>query len=99
MLDDSGAFTCTTGEVKVPGTRLLARYAVLGQYDFVLVAESDDAEAMARLSIELGARARVGIETLTAISASLLPEPKDLVVGLESFSLGDPGGNLPSGPV
>ena len=75
MLEDPDFFTRVFTEIEVPGTQLLARYAVLGQYDFVLMAEANDVETAARLSLELGARADIHIETLSAVSTHLHAEP------------------------
>ncbi len=75
MLDDSDYFARECIEVEVPGAQLLACYAVLGQYDFMLMAEAKNAETAARLSLELGAKADIHIETLPAISTHLLAEP------------------------
>ena len=77
MLDNPDLFSQVSSEVKVPGTQLLARYAVLGQYDFVLMAEANTVETMARLSLELGARLGIHIETLPALSAGVLAEQWD----------------------
>ncbi|MEE9248710.1 MAG: GYD domain-containing protein [Dehalococcoidia bacterium] len=72
LVDNPDLIRDVSGEVKVAGTQLLARYAVLGRYDFVLIVEADDSECAARLSLEFGAKAGVHIETLQAISAGLL---------------------------
>ena len=77
MRDNPEILNDVCREVSVPGTQLLARYAVLGQYDFVLMAEAKDPLSVARLSVELGARARIHIETLPAISIGLLAEPSE----------------------
>jgi len=70
-------FASACAELEVPGVRLLTRYATLGAYDFVAVAEAKDAESMARLSVELGSKAKVHIESLHAVSAHLMAEPSD----------------------
>ena len=75
MTFNTSSFINVCNEVSVPGGQLLARYAVLGQYDYVLMAEASDAEVMARLSLELGARAGIHIESLTAVSVGFLAEP------------------------
>ena len=46
---------------------MVAQYATLGRYDFVNIVEAKDNETIARLSVALGARGTVQIETLTAI--------------------------------
>ena len=54
-------------EIESLGARVVAQYATLGRYDFVNIVEAKDAEAIARISVALGARGTVSIETLTAI--------------------------------
>ena len=64
-------------QILVPGAMLMARYAVLGQYDFIMMVEAQDHGAVARLSLELGALGGLHIETLSAIPLGLLTEPQD----------------------
>ena len=54
-------------EIEGLGGRVVAQYATLGRYDFVNVVEAKDNETIARISVALGARGTVQIETLTAI--------------------------------
>lgn len=54
-------------EVEALGVRVLQQYATLGPYDFVNIVEAPDAETIAHVSIELGARGSVKIHTLSAI--------------------------------
>ena len=54
-------------DVEALGARIVAQYATLGRYDFVNIVEAKDNETIARLSVALGARGSVQIETLTAI--------------------------------
>jgi uncharacterized protein with GYD domain len=54
-------------EIEALGARVIAQYATLGRYDFVNVVEAKDAETMARVSVGLGARGTLSIETLSAI--------------------------------
>src|SRR6266540_2165171 len=54
-------------DVEALGGRVVAQYATLGRYDFVNIVEAKDNETIARLSVALGARGSVQIETLTAI--------------------------------
>src|SRR5581483_2610189 len=54
-------------EIEALGARVVAQYATLGRYDFVNIVEAKDSEAIARISVALGARGTVSIETLTAI--------------------------------
>ena len=43
-------------EFEAMGGRIISQYAVLGMYDFVSVIEAPSNEAIARISVELGAR-------------------------------------------
>lgn len=54
-------------EVEGMGARILAQYAVLGPYDFATILEAPSAEVVAKVSIELGARGSVKIQTLQLI--------------------------------
>ena len=72
MLRDPEMFNLVTAEINMEGAQLLARYAVLGRYDYVAMVEAHTHEDVARLSIELGARARVHVETLPTIAVSQL---------------------------
>ena len=72
LIDNPDLINDVAQQVNVPGANLLARYMVLGRYDFVIIAEADDTESAARLSLEFGARAGVHIETLQTVSVGLL---------------------------
>jgi uncharacterized protein with GYD domain len=54
-------------EIERMGCRILSQYAVLGPYDFVTVVEAPDNKTVLRVSLELGARGSVKIQTLAAI--------------------------------
>jgi len=54
-------------EIENMGAYVIAQYACLGQYDFINLIEAPDNEAIARVSIELGARGTVQIMTLPAV--------------------------------
>jgi len=54
-------------EIESLGATVTAQWATLGEYDFVNVIEAADAEAIARVSLELGSRGTSRYETLTAI--------------------------------
>jgi uncharacterized protein with GYD domain len=64
-----------TGRISVPGAEILGRYAVLGRYDFIMMIEADDNETVARLSLEVGVRTGMHIETLPAIAMGFLTDP------------------------
>ncbi|MBI3522031.1 MAG: GYD domain-containing protein [Chloroflexi bacterium] len=54
-------------EIEAQGARVIAQYATLGRYDFVNIVEAKDTETIARVSVSLGARGTVSIETLSAL--------------------------------
>ena len=64
----------STRSTRVDGAEILGQYAVLGRYDFVMMVEADDNDAVARLSLELGVRIGLHIETLPAIAIGFLTE-------------------------
>ena len=83
--ENPDAFAEACRSVHVPGTQILARYATLGQYDFVVLVEADGAQQMSRLSVVLGARGHVHIESMQATGAQLMAErPEVSVRGEES---------------
>ncbi len=61
----------------VEGAEILTQYAVLGRFDFVMLAEADDNDAVARLSLEMSHRVGMHIETLPAIALGQLSDPGD----------------------
>lgn len=54
-------------EIEALGVKVIAQYAVLGQFDFVTIIEAPDNKTVARISVELGSRGTVQITTLPAI--------------------------------
>jgi uncharacterized protein with GYD domain len=54
-------------EIEQLGVTVTAQWAVLGRYDFVNVVEAPDEKTIARVSMELGSRGTMKLETLTAI--------------------------------
>ncbi len=54
-------------EIESMGSKVLAQYALLGEYDFLNILEAPNNEAIAKLSIELGSRGTIQIITLPAI--------------------------------
>ena len=53
---------------------MLGQYATLGKYDFVTIVEAPDSETAAHLSIDLGSRGTVNLETLPALTPQHLRE-------------------------
>ena len=74
VYDSRDMFMEATRGIKVDGAEILGQYAVLGRYDFVMMVEADDNDAVARLSLELGVRIGLHIETLPAIAIGFLTE-------------------------
>ena len=54
-------------DVEELGARVLQQWATLGEFDFVNVVEAPDVATMAKLSVALGARGSIRIETLPAL--------------------------------
>ncbi len=61
-------------EVEYMGVKILAQYALLGQYDFVNIVEAPTDEIAAKLAIHLSARAELRTLTLPAIPLEALIE-------------------------
>ncbi|MBA7712849.1 Glutamine synthetase and cystathionine beta-lyase binding protein [subsurface metagenome] len=55
-------------EVESMGVKILAQYALLGQYDFVNILEAPNNEVMSKVAIELGARGTLQTTTLAAMT-------------------------------
>ena len=72
--DDRDLLVKATQSVQVPGAEILGRYAVLGRYDFVMMVDADDNDAVARLSLDLGVKIGLHIETLPAIAIGFLAD-------------------------
>lgn len=64
-------------EIERMGAKVKEQYAVLGPFDFVTILEAPDNETVARISVAMGARGTVRIQTLTAIPV------EDFVAGLK----------------
>lgn len=59
-------------EVEKMGAKILSQYALLGPYDFVNILEAPDEKTVYKISVELGARGTLRIETLAALSVDEL---------------------------
>ena len=55
-------------EVEGMGVKILAQYAVLGQYDFINILEAKDNEAIAKVATELSSRGTLETTTLAAMT-------------------------------
>ena len=54
-------------DVEELGCKVLHQWATLGEFDFVNVVEAPDVTTVAKVSVSLGARGSVRIETLPAL--------------------------------
>ncbi len=63
--------------VSVAGVTPLGIYAVLGHYDYVAIIEAPDNDAVARWSVEFGARLRAEVTTMPAVPISHMEPPRE----------------------
>src|SRR3954462_8493720 len=70
-------------EVESMGARVVAQWALLGQYDFATVIETPDAQSMVRITTTLAVRGTLKTHTLTAA-------PIDDYIGALGSGVGDP---------
>ena len=54
-------------EVEKMGAKLIAQYAILGHYDFINILEAKDNETITKISLQLGSRGTLHIETFAAM--------------------------------
>lgn len=54
-------------DVETMGVKILAQYALLGQYDFINILEAPDNDTIVRMSVEIGSRGSVQMQTLPAV--------------------------------
>ena len=59
-------------DLEAMGVKVLAQYAVLGNYDFVNILEAPDNDTIARMSVEIGARGSVRLHTMPALQVDEL---------------------------
>ena len=62
----------TAATIDVKGAKVLGQYAVLGQYDYIIMVESDSNEYVAKLSVEFGHKTGLHLETLSGVSIGFL---------------------------
>jgi uncharacterized protein with GYD domain len=85
---DAFAEACDT--IDVPGAQLLARYATLGQYDFIVMVEADSAQTMSRLSVVLGANGHVHVESMQAITTHLMSDIEEALIRTDAGEPAEP---------
>ena len=55
-------------EVEAMGVKVMAQYALMGQYDFINILEAPGNEAVVRVAVELSARGTLQTNTLAAMT-------------------------------
>ena len=55
-------------EVEEMGAKIIAQYALLGQYDFINVLDAPDNETIVRIAMDLGARGTLASTTMAGIT-------------------------------
>lgn len=69
--DNENLMVGLVGNCDHAGAVIMGQYVVLGRYDYVMMVEAQDNQAVARLSLDIGVQAGLHIETLPATSISL----------------------------
>jgi uncharacterized protein with GYD domain len=54
-------------DIEAMGVRILSQYALLGQYDFVNILEAPDNDTIMKMSLEMGSRGSVQLQTMPAV--------------------------------
>ena len=68
MQEDPETLRDVNKEVEYMGVKIIAQYALLGQYDFVNILEAPSNEVVAKLAIRLSAKGTTQTLTLAAIT-------------------------------
>jgi len=63
-----------TREVESMGLKVVAQYALMGQWDFLNIIEAPDESAMARVAVALAARGTMKSTTMQALPIETLVE-------------------------
>lgn len=67
LQEDPDSLKDINKEVELMGVKILAQYALLGQYDFVNILEAPSNEVVTKLSIRMSAKGTTQTLTLAAI--------------------------------
>ena len=67
LRDHPDRLKTVTAEVEAMGVKVVAQYALLGDYDFLNIIEAPDDKTMARLAVALGARGTLKTRTMPAL--------------------------------
>ncbi|MHB8793120.1 MAG: GYD domain-containing protein [Thermoleophilia bacterium] len=55
-------------DIEAMGVKILSQYALLGQYDFINILEAPDNDTIVRMSVEIGSRGSIQLQTMPAVS-------------------------------
>ncbi len=55
-------------DIEAMGVKVISQYALLGQYDFINILEAPDNDTIVRMSVEIGSRGSVQLQTMPAVS-------------------------------
>jgi uncharacterized protein with GYD domain len=89
-LDDPDYLLKQDEAIDVPGVSTLNCYAVLGEYDFVMIADAENNEQMAKFSLELGVRAGVRVQTMPAVPVARLDDGGGIPAAQVEIALAEP---------
>ncbi len=67
LTENPDRLKAVNAEVEAMGVRVVAQWALLGQYDFCTVLDAPDETTMARVALVLGSRGTLKTLTLSAI--------------------------------
>ena len=67
LKDNPARLKAVNKEVEAMGVKILAQYAVLGQYDFINILEAAGNTTISKLALELGSRGTMTTMTMAAI--------------------------------
>jgi uncharacterized protein with GYD domain len=67
LTENPDRLKAVNAEVEAMGVKVVAQWALLGQYDFATVLEAPDEMTMARVSLVLGSRGTLKTLTMVAI--------------------------------
>ncbi len=71
---DPDRINAVRNEVEDLGLKVVAQYALMGQYDFISVIEAPDSQTMAKAAVMLAARGTMRSTTLQALTVDELIE-------------------------
>ena len=61
-------------DIEAMGVKILSQYALLGEYDFINILEAPDNDTIVKMSVEIGSRGSVQLQTMPAVPINELIE-------------------------